>query len=413
MNLGWLSLGALALAVTLSCFTRLNVGLLAAAMAWILGVYVAGKPVKEVVAGFPVDLFLTLAGVSLLFSQATVNGTLERLSRRAVGLCQGRAGLIPVLFFALGAVLASCGPGNIATAGLLSPVAMATATRSGIPPFLMAIMVGNGANAGSLSPLAPTGLIANGLMARISLSGHSLEIWLYNVLAHALVAFGGYLAFGGVALLRRNDRVAAQEAEANLTRTHWTTIAVIAGLVLSVVALKVHIGLASFTAAVLLSLLRAADEEEAIRRMPWGTILMVCGVSILIALLEKTAGLEIFSGLIASVSTPETVIPLLAAMIGLISAYSSTSGVVLPAFLPLIPSLIAKLGGGDALGIALTMCVAGHLVDVSPLSTIGALCVAAVPVAESRRLFNQLLVWGLSMTVAGALLSWLLFQILL
>jgi hypothetical protein len=77
----------------------------------------------------------------------------------------------------------------------------------------------------------------------------------------------------------------------------------------------------------------------------------------------------------------------------------------------LIPSLVTKLGGGDPLGIALTMCVAGHLVDVSPLSTIGALCVSALPSGEaSRRLFNQLLSWGLSMTVAGALLSWLLFQ---
>jgi len=47
---------------------------------------------------------------------------------------------------------------------------------------------------------------------------------------------------------------------------------------------------------------------------------------------------------------------------------------------------------------------------VSPISTIGALCVASVATGEeSRRLFNQLLAWGLSMTVVGALLCWLLF----
>ena len=56
------------------------------------------------------------------------------------------------------------------------------------------------------------------------------------------------------------------------------------------------------------------------------------------------------------------------------------------------------------------MNIAGHLVDVSPLSTIGALCIASVPAGEkSRRLFNQLLAWGMSMTVAGALLCWVLF----
>ena len=47
----------------------------------------------------------------------------------------------------------------------------------------------------------------------------------------------------------------------------------------------------------------------------------------------------------------------------------------------------------------------GSLVDVSPLSTLGALCVAAVPDGpEARALFRRLLMWGLSMAVVGAIL---------
>jgi hypothetical protein len=100
----------------------------------------------------------------------------------------------------------------------------------------------------------------------------------------------------------------------------------------------------------------------------------------------------------------------LGAVIGLVSAYSSTSGVVLPAFLPTVPGLIENLGGGNPLAIASTMNIAGHLVDVSPLSTIGALCIASIPAGdESRKLFNQLFAWGLSMVVVGAGLCWLLF----
>jgi hypothetical protein len=56
------------------------------------------------------------------------------------------------------------------------------------------------------------------------------------------------------------------------------------------------------------------------------------------------------------------------------------------------------------------MNVGGHLVDVSPLSTIGALCIAGAPADESRPLFNKLLVWGLSMSVVGALISLVLFS---
>ncbi|MBL8238614.1 MAG: hypothetical protein JNM66_14405 [Bryobacterales bacterium] len=408
MSHGALTLTALGVAVLLSCVTRLNVGLLAMALAWGIGVYVVGLPVKTVAAGFPVDLFLTLTGVTLLFAQAGVNGTLQRVAQNAVRLCRGRAGFVPILFFVLAAALGTCGPGNIATTGLLAPVAMGTAIRMRISPFLMAIMVGNGANASSLSPLAPTGLIVNGLMEKIGLPGMELKTWYLNLAAHAFVAFAGYFLFGGWRLLREPATGGADVERNPLERVHWLTLAVIAVLVGGVIFARVQIGMAAFAAVVVLSLLRASDEDEAIRRVPWGTIVMVCGVTVLISLLEKTSGLELFTDLLASVAARSTVIPMVAAMIGLISAYSSTSGVVLPAFLPLVPGLVTKLGLAGGLGLAETMNIAGHLVDVSPLSTIGALCIASIPAGDaSRQLFNQLLAWGLSMMAVGALLCWL------
>jgi hypothetical protein len=93
----------------------------------------------------------------------------------------------------------------------------------------------------------------------------------------------------------------------------------------------------------------------------------------------------------------------IAGITGLLSTYSSTSGVVYPAFLPAVPGLVAKLGGGDALQIAISINVGAALVDVSPLSTIGALCIAAVPAGyDTKPLFRQLLLWGFAMTVVGA-----------
>ena len=100
------------------------------------------------VSGFPTQLFLTLAGVTLLFTQAQLNGTLDRVAHAAVRLCRGNVGLMPVMFFVLAGVIATLGPGNVATASMMAPMAMAVAGRAGIPPFLMAIMVGNGAQAG-------------------------------------------------------------------------------------------------------------------------------------------------------------------------------------------------------------------------------------------------------------------------
>jgi di/tricarboxylate transporter len=140
---------------------------------------------------------------------------------------------------------------------------------------------------------------------------------------------------------------------------------------------------------------------------------MVGGVTVLIAILEKTGGMDLFTGLLTSFSTPDTITGVIAFVTGVISVYSSSSGVVLPAFLPTIPGIIENLGGGDALAIAASINVGSHLVDVSPLSTLGALCIAAAPVHENRtQLFNKLLLWGLSMSVVGALVCYLFFGVL-
>jgi hypothetical protein len=113
MNPAALSLVALLAAIVLSMVTRLNVGILALAFAWVIGTYVAGLRVDEVAAGFPSALFLTLAGVTLLFALAESNGTLERVAHRAIGVARGRAPLVPLLFFVIALVLSSVGPGSI------------------------------------------------------------------------------------------------------------------------------------------------------------------------------------------------------------------------------------------------------------------------------------------------------------
>jgi di/tricarboxylate transporter len=412
MNLATLSVCALALAITVSCFSKINVGVLAVALAWIVGVYLGGLPVNTVMAAFPGQLFLTLSGVTLLFALAHANGTLERLTHHAVRICRGHRGWIPIMFFLLGAGLSSMGPGNIATAALVAPIAMATAARIGIPLILMAIMAGNGANSGALSPFAPTGIIVNTLMARHGLPGYAFESYLYNLLAHAGVAFAGYALFGGLKLFGGGRvSVADYDPQASIPfeRRHWITLAVVCALILSVLFGQVNVGMGGFLGAVVLVLSGAADDGEAIKLMPWRVILMVCGVTVLIALVERAQGIDLLVSLVARIATPETANGVVALLTGVVSVYSSTSGVVLPAFLPMVPGLAAALPGTSALSIAMSMNVGGHLVDVSPLSTIGALCIAAAPADASRALFNRLLAWGLSMAVVGALLATVLF----
>lgn len=411
MPLAWLSFGALIVAILASCLTELNVGVVALTLAWIVGVYFGGLGLGELIEGFPVQLFLTLAGVTLLFAQAQQNGTLDRIAHRAIRLCRGNVGMMPMMFFVLGAALSSIGPGNISSTALLAPIAMPIGAQAGIPPFLMAIMVGNGANAGSLSPFAPTGIIVNGTMARIGLTGYEWPTYFNNLVAHIVVAFGGYLLLGGWRLFRSSYAGDSQAAEGGpLTGKHWATVAVIGCLLVAVIGFGVNVGMMAFAGAVILAAVGAADHKDAIKRMPWSVIVMVTGVTVLISLLERLQGIDLFTSLLTRVSNQETITGVVGFLTAFISVYSSTSGVVLPAFLPTIPGLIERLGGGDPVAIASSMNVSSHLVDVSPVSTIGALCLAAIPASENvRPVFNKLLAWGLSMTVIGATASYLLF----
>ena len=422
MNLAVVSVIALLIAITLSCVSKINIGVLGMMMAWIIGVYLAGMPLSDVLAGFPTQLFITLAGVTFLFTLAEVNGTLNKVATRAVKSCRGNLGLIPIMFFMLALAFGSIGPGSIASVAILGPMAMAVAGRTGISPFLMTIMVANGAQASSLSPIAPTGIIVSGLMSKIGFSATEWYCYAIVLLAHTLVGFAGYFALGGLRLFAGNDPVGRAQLHAvgvmpngdpieapGLERRHVITLVVIVAVIVVVLFLSLNVGMAALSGAVVLVLAGAGDESKAFRAMPWGPILMVSGVTVLVTLIEKTGGMDLFSSLLARLASSQTVTGVSAFITGSISIFSSTSGVVLPAFLPTVPGIVARLGG-NTLAIASSMIVGAHLVDVSPLSTTGALCIAAVPAnTDVRQLFRSMLAWGFSMSAVGAIASQIAF----
>ncbi len=416
MSPALLSLIALVVALGVSMSSRVNVGWVALTFAWLIGVYHAGMRPEAVMAGFPVTLFLTLTGVTLLFAIAETNGTLADLAGRIVLLARGDARVIPVFVFVIACTISSVGPGAISTVALLIPLAMTIGSRVGVSPLLTALMVANGANAGNLSPFSSVGVIANSAMAKAGLQGYEGRVWFANFAAHVVV---GAAVYGW--LVRRRTHLRAENSVRNggqarepeglaarmppLSRMQRLTLVVIAAWIGGVLALNLSLGLSAFAGSVILLLAKAADEGAAVRRVPWGIIMMVCGVSVLIALLEKTGGMDLFTSWLARTASPATLNGMIALITGAISTYSSTSGVVLPTFLPTVPGLVNLVGGGDPLAVALSINVGSSLVDVSPLSTLGGLCVAAVASpSEARTLFRALLIWGLSMTLVGAAL---------
>ena len=354
-----------------------------------------------------VQLLVTLTGVTLLFACAQTNGTMERAAKHALRLCRGRAALLPPMFFLLSALLAMIGPGAILATALMAPFAMTTGVRAGVPVFLIALMVGNGANAGNLSPFSTVGAIVSSLMTANGLGGHEMRIWFFNGIAHLAVAVCAYFLFGGVRLSRKATAQAALTPPKMETR-HWITIGVTLSWIAAVIVLRWPLGWPAFGAAAILLTLRLASLQESVRKMPWKVILLVTSISTAVGLLDRAGGLVWFQDLLARLATPQTVHAVIAGLTGLISAYSSTSGVVLPAFLPMAPGLAARLPGVDPLSLSISINIGSALVDVSPLSTIGALCIAAAPPeSDTRQLFVRLLLWGLSMVLVGAAICYM------
>lgn len=85
----------------------------------------------------------------------------------------------------------------------------------------------------------------------------------------------------------------------------------------------------------------------------------------------------------------------------------------MPTFIPLLPGLIQAIGSGNLAEMVVAVDVGSHLVDVSPLSTLGALCLAALPEGVDKSvLFRRLLLWGVSMSVIGAALVFVFLDLL-
>ncbi len=403
MNPATASLLALLIVLLLSLVNRVNIGVPAIGLAWLVGAGLAGLGPAALMETFPVALFLTLLGVSLLFESAEHNGSLAILAHALLGLCRGIPALVPVMFFLVAGLLSSLGPGVIASTALLAPLAMSLSVTARIPPLLMIVMLANGANAGNLSPISMVGALVGSLLDKAGLPDLGPALWAASLTAHALVSVAAYLLLGGIGLIRRGRMTEALPV-VKFERTHAFTLGVLLAWLLGVTVFGLPLGYSAFVFVAVLLLAGAIKDRVVLGAVPWGTIIMICGVSMLVGVAAKAGGIARIEAGLAGIATPGSANAVMALMAGVLSVFTSSSGVVYPTLLPAVPGFVAQLGGGSPAEVALSIGVAAALVDVSPFSTVGALCLAARPrEQDSAVLFRRMLLWSFAMVPAGAL----------
>jgi len=436
MSLALVAFIVLIAAFAVGSFTRINAGLIALVATFGVGTLAAGLPIKDVIAEFPSGLFFILVGATLLFAIVRINGTIDLLAYWAERLAGDRKILVPILMFLLTAVLASAGAFTPAAIAIVAPVALALGNRFGISPLAMGLVVVQGANAGAFSPVNPFGVLANVMLDDAGASADSLKLYIYCFVFNAILAVIAYAA--AQALRKRQSKKAPPGSSAApevtepavfgsgtstatltrpQTRTAPTKVAVtpirvltlvgLACLLLLTTVMKMDVGVASFVIALVLIVVNSSVQKEAVESMPWSAIILVTGIVTYVGMLEAIGALSELQNGISSLGNGSIAALVTGYVVAIVSAFASTTGtlsVISPLVTPIaLDSLLTPIG------VVTAIAISSSVVDVSPMSTSGALLMASAPPKEERMFFQALLLWAVVMIAIVPAVVWFIF----
>lgn len=448
-------------AFALGSFTRVNAGLAAAVAAFVVGTLVAGMPIADVIAQFPSGLFFILVGATLLFGIVRVTGTIDLMAYWAERLAGQRRLLVPVLMFLLTAVLASAGAFTPAAIAIVAPVALALGARFGISALAMGLVIVQGANAGAFSPVNPFGVLANVMLDEAGAGAQdTLKLYIYCFIFNAILAVIAYAVVQAI-MNRRNGRANGsvpvpgpaggastaariadtarnnpeEEVEAagsqtgvltaaprtkasptppvegpvkvDVTPMRLLTLAGLAALLVLTTAFGLDVGVASLIIALVLICVKPAVQKPAVEGMPWSAILLVTGIVTYVGMLEAMGALEELQAGIASLGNSSVAALITSYVVGIVSAFASTTGT-----LGVISPIVTPIAADPLLspiGVITAIAISSSVVDVSPMSTSGALLMASAQPKDERLFFRALLLWAIAMIGVVPLLVWFLF----
>jgi di/tricarboxylate transporter len=401
----------LALVFGIGTVRRINLGALALVMTYLVGWLFAGEEPAAMYEGFPVDLFILLAGVTYLFAVATNNGTVDRVVGGAASLVKDRRALIPWIVFAVASLPAMAGALGSAGVAMLAPLSLRLAKRFDIDRRMIGLMVVHGAAAGNFSPLNVLGAIVTQAVERAGLTMSSTALFLSNLGYNIALAAIIYIVFGGLRLRTRlearTDDEIVSSPEGGMRADQVLTLVALLAVATAALAFGLSIGFLAFTAAALLQLIFPATSIGAEKKIAWGVVLLVCGIVTYVGALQRYGTVQAVGDGIAMLNAPLLTALLICAVAGLTSAFASSAG-ILGAMIPLAVPFMAQ-GDIGTTGLVVALAISATVVDATPFSTVGALVVANADEQERAHVYRGLLAWGAVMVLTAPLVTWLLF----
>lgn len=402
-----ISLIVLVIVVAIGFIKKVNIGFLSIGAAVLLGM-AGGISSKEIVAGFDTSLFVTLVGVTFLFGMASINGTLELISKKIIALVGRRTFLIPILMFFLSAGISALGPGHIAAGILMTTFAVYLALEMKINPFATALYAKLGANAGCASPLSLTGVLAKGLSEPLGYSGFGVHLFITTLISGFVFTLVVYVIYKGYKVNADNPMKLSELPKFN--KKQLFTILVMAVLVILCIGFQMDVGTLAFVGAAILVLTGCVDEKKGIKNIPWGTLLMITGVGVLVNVMDTLGGISLISDFLMSIMTKTTAVPIMAATSGILSWVSSTTGVVMPTLYPVAAEIASNIGA-NYVELISAITATSFAAAISPLSTGGAIILSSYSAAkeleidEQNRLFKTLFLLSVANVAINVLMA--------
>ena len=391
------------LAIVVSIFVgwkwKINTGIFAMALAFIIGVTMCGLSVSKIIGFWPNSIVFYLISIGLFFNYAVENGTLDLLGQKMLYGMNGNAKMLPWVILLVATVIALLGAGP-STAAIVGPLAFSLAVAAGIHPGLIAVFLVMASYFGADNPFnGYGGLISMGLIEQQGFTEEafsmSMKIWALSSIRGIIVCIVAYFLFKGY-----KSRKIEMEKPADFDPVQKKTLALILlAFVLMVVPtiLSTYVGgpvlkqisrlcqpqSVMVVMAVVAALMKLADERKVIKRVPFNTIITIVGINFLLSVATE-AGLVEKMGEIASGNLPTfLILPLFALFGGFLSFFSSGAGVVCPLLYPIGAALCGPLGIAPTAMFASIYCGA-MATSISTYSTGGAVNIAACQDPQSR-----------------------------
>jgi di/tricarboxylate transporter len=375
MNLAIISLLLLVAVIAVGFKKKVNVGIVAMLAAFVFGTFMGVKD-KEIINGFGTNLFIMLLGITLLCSIAETNGSIDLFAKKCTAIAGKHTWLAPIMIWAIGVIISGAGPGSIPSLGIVCAIAAPFGMATGYNPIMMCTIGEIGIFCGRFSPITTDCSVIMAQAAPLGYTNYSTTLFMSALFVSIVEAVMVFVVFKGYNV-KSSGEMRLKDLP-GFNRNQILTLMGFAILIFIVLVFRKNVGLVGFAISSILILLGVTNEKKALAKVPWGTLIMVTGVGVLMKLVIKAGGIKLLSAMLSSVMTPWTAAAITGASAGVMSWFSSATGVVYPTMIPTVGSIVEYMGGKVDPNVLITMIsICAAYAGLSPASTGGGLILAA------------------------------------